>query len=143
MEDHTEAGVIARREKGLEIMRHVIGDEMFERRQSSTNGFNQDCRRMSEDYCFGEIWGNDTLPAKVRSMLCLAMLAATNRVGELRIHIGGALNNGCTPAEIREVFLQAMVYCGLPAGVESTRVAEEVMRERGIDLGEANPSKRS
>lgn len=143
MDDQRDAGNGERREKGLDIMRHLIGDDMFEKRQSSTNGFNQDCRRMSEDYCFGEIWADNTLPLKTRSLLCVAMLAAINRPGELRIHIGGALNNGCTPAEIRAALLQAMVYCGLPAGVEGTRIAEDVLRERGIDPGAGSPSKRS
>lgn len=126
-----------RREKGLAILRHVVGEETYERRTNSTNGFNQDVRRLSEDYCFGEIWTRPGLPAKTRSLVCLAMLTALNRSTELRIHVGGALNNGCTPEEIKEVLLQTVIYCGLPAGVDAIRTAEEVLRERGIDLGEA------
>lgn len=126
----------ARREKGIEIMRHVIGDEFYQRRQATTNGFNQDVRRLSENYCFGEVWTRPGLPANIRSLLCIGMLAALNRSHELKIHIGGALNNGCTVEEIKEALLQAVIYCGLPAGVDGFRLAEEVFRERGIDLGE-------
>jgi 4-carboxymuconolactone decarboxylase len=127
----------SRREKGIEILRHVVGEETYERRVNTTNAFNQQVRRLSEEYCFGEIWTRPGLPAQTRSLVCLAMLTALNRSTELRIHIGGALNNGCTVEEIKEVLLQAVIYCGLPAGVDALRTAEEVLRERGIDIGEA------
>lgn len=126
-----------RREKGVAILRHVVGEDIYKRRTNSTNGFNQDVRRLSEEYCFGEIWTRPGLPPKTRSLVCLAMLTALNRSTELRIHVGGALNNGCTPEEIKEVLLQTVIYCGLPAGVDAIRTAEEVLLERGIDLGEA------
>ena len=126
----------ARREQGVEIMRHVVGEDLYQRRKISTTGFNQEIRRLSEEYCFGEIWTRPGLTPKIRSIACLAMLTALNRSTELRIHIGGALNNGCTVEEIKEVFLQATIYCGLPAGVDAIRTAEEVFRERGLDLGE-------
>ena len=130
---------MGRREEGIAILRHVVGEEFYQRRVDTTNGFNQDVRELSEDYCFGEIWTRPGLPARTRSLICLAMLTALNRAHELRIHVGGALNNGCTPQEIKEVLLQAVIYCGLPAGVDALKVAEEVLRERGIDLGEARP----
>lgn len=125
-----------RRERGVEIMRHVIGEDLYERRKNSTSGVNQDVRRLSEEYCFGEIWNRPGLPRKLRSIACLGMLTALNRSTELRIHIGAALNNGCTTEEIKEVLLQAVIYCGLPAGVDAIKMAEEVFRERGLDLGE-------
>ncbi len=128
----------SRREQGVTILRHVVGEEIYERRTKSTNGFNEDVRRLSEEYCFGEIWTRPGLPAKTRSLVCLAMLTALNRSIELRIHVGGALNNGCTVEEIKEVLLQTVIYCGLPAGVDAIRTAEEVLRERGIDLGTAS-----
>jgi 4-carboxymuconolactone decarboxylase len=126
----------SRREKGIEILRHVVGDEFYQQRKKSTNRFNQDVRRLSEEYCFGEVWARPGLPPKMRSIACLAMLTALNRSRELQIHIGGALNNGCTVDEIKEVLLQTVIYCGLPAGVDAIRMAEEVFRERGIELGE-------
>jgi len=126
----------SRRERGIEILRRVVGDEFYERRQKTTNCFNQDVRRLSEEYCFGEIWTRPGLPAKIRSLLCIGMLTALDRATELRIHINGAINNGCTVVEIKETLLQTVIYCGLPAGVDAIRIAEEALRERGIELGE-------
>lgn len=122
-----------RRDRGREIMTEVIGQDYFDRREASTNGFNADARRLSEEYCFGEIWDRPGLPRKTRSMLCLAMLTALNRGTELRAHVNGALNNGCTVEEIKEVLLQTIIYCGLPAGLESIRIAEEVFAARAVD----------
>jgi 4-carboxymuconolactone decarboxylase len=126
----------ARRDVGLDIMRHVIGEQYFVKRQSTTNAFNVDLRRLSEEYCFGEVWARPGLERKFRSLLCIAMLVALNRGQELRLHVNGALNNGCTVEEIKEVLLQATIYCGLPSGVEGVRIAEEALRERGIELGQ-------
>jgi 4-carboxymuconolactone decarboxylase len=124
----------ARRQQGAEILRGVIGDQYFSKRALSTNSFNKDVRRLSEEYCFGEIWARPGLEQKTRSMLCISMLVALNRGAELRLHVNGAINNGCTIEEVKEVLLQAVIYCGLPAGVEGFRIAEETLRERGIDL---------
>lgn len=121
-----------RQEQGREILREVVGDAVFNRREETRSAFNQDLRELSEEYCFGTIWNRPGLPRKTRSLLCVAMLTALNRPAELRLHVGGALNNGCTVEEIKEVLLQAVIYCGLPAGVEGVRIAEEVLRERGL-----------
>lgn len=130
----------ARGETGLDIMRQVIGEQYFVRRQNNGNAFNADLRRLSEEYCFGEIWARPGLERKFRSLLCIAMLVALNRGNELRLHVNGAINNGCTVEEIKEVLLQATIYCGLPSGVEGTRIAEEALRERGIDIGTSGTS---
>lgn len=121
------------RETGRRIMSEVIGQDYFDKREASTNAFNADARRLSEEYCFGTIWDRPGLPRKTRSLLCLATLTALNRGTELRAHVNGALNNGCTVDEIKEVFLQQIIYCGLPAGLESIRIAEEVFAQRGIE----------
>jgi 4-carboxymuconolactone decarboxylase len=121
------------RDRGRAIMAEVIGQEYFDKREASTNAFNADARRLSEEYCFGTIWDRPGLPRKTRSMLCLAMLTALNRGTELRAHVNGALNNGCTPDEIKEVLLQSIIYCGLPAGLESIRIAEEIFLARGVE----------
>ena len=113
-------------------MREALGDEYFERREASTNSFNAPLRRFSEEACFGTIWSRPGLPRKVRSMLCLAMLTALNRPHEIRMHVVSALNNGCTVEEIQEVLLQTTAYCGLPAAIDSVRVTEEVLRDRGL-----------
>ena len=82
------------------------------------------------EYCWGAVWGRDGLPRKTRSMLNLAMLTILNRPHELRIHIAGALRNGVTKDEIREVFMQVAIYAGVPAGVDAFRAAREVFAEQ-------------
>jgi len=120
------------RETGRQILKEVVGQEYFDKREASTNAFNEEARRLSEEYCFGEIWSRPGLERKTRSLLCVATMIALNRQHELRIHIGTALTNGATAEEIREVLLQSIIYCGLPAGLEGFRVAEEVLSSRGL-----------
>lgn len=120
------------RETGRDILREVVGQDYFDRREASTNDFNAEARRLSEEYCFGEIWSRPGLERKTRSLLCVAMMIALNRQHELRIHIGTALTNGATPEEIKEALLQSIIYCGLPAGLEGFRIAEEVLRAREL-----------
>jgi len=120
------------RETGRQVLKEVVGQEYFDKREASTNAFNEEARRLSEEYCFGEIWSRPGLERKTRSLLCVATMIALNRQHELRIHIGTALTNGATAEEIREVLLQSIIYCGLPAGLEGFRVAEEVLSSRGL-----------
>ncbi len=82
--------------------------------------------------CWNDLWNRPGLPRKTRSLLNLAMLAALNRPHELKLHLTGALNNGVTKEEVREVFLQVAIYCGMPAAVEAFRCAREVFKERGV-----------
>jgi 4-carboxymuconolactone decarboxylase len=121
-----------KRETGRAIMREVIGDDYFTKRDASTNAFNAEARQLSEEYCFGDIWSRPGLDRKTRSLLCVAMNMALNRQHELRIHVGTSINNGATVEEIKEVLLQGIIYCGLPAGLEGFRGAEEVLKERGL-----------
>jgi 4-carboxymuconolactone decarboxylase len=121
-----------RRETGREILLEVVGQDYFDKREASTNSFNAEARRLSEEYCFGDIWSRPGIERKTRSLLCVATMIALNRQHELRIHIGTALTNGATPEEIKEVLLQSIIYCGLPAGLEGFRVAEEVLAARGL-----------
>lgn len=120
------------RETGRTILQEVVGQDYFDKREASTNSFNAEARRLSEEYCFGEIWSRPGLERKTRSLLCVATMIALNRQHELRIHVGTALNNGASVEEIREVLLQSIIYCGLPAGLEGFRVAEEVLSARGL-----------
>lgn len=122
----------SKRDKGRAIMAEVLGKDYMARRDKTTNLFNSPMRQFSEENAFGDVWARPGLPRKVRSMLCLAMLTALGKPHEVRIHVGSALNNGCTPEEIQEVLYQSIIYCGLPAALESYRVAEEVLRERGL-----------
>lgn len=118
-------------ERGLEIRKSVLGKEFVERSISSADEFNKPMQELVTEYCWGAVWGREELPHKTRSMLNLAMLSALNRPHELKMHIRGALHNGVTKAEIREIFLQVAIYCGVPAGVDSFRSAQEIFKEEG------------
>jgi 4-carboxymuconolactone decarboxylase len=116
-------------EKGLKIRKSVLGAEFVEKSLASADDFNMPMQRLTTEYCWGAVWGREELPKKTRSMLNLAMLSALNRPHELKMHIGGALRNGVTRAEIREVLLQVAIYCGIPAGVDAFRAAKETFAE--------------
>lgn len=116
--------------KGLEIRKSVLGAEYVEKSLAAADDFNMPMQRLTTEYCWGAVWGREEgLPKKTRSMLNLAMLSALNRPHELKMHVGGALRNGLTKAEIREVLLQVAIYCGIPAGVDAFRVAKEAIAE--------------
>jgi len=116
-------------DKGLEIRKSVLGDEFVEKSIASADDFNRPMQELVTEYCWGAVWGRETLEKKTRSMLNLAMIAALNRPHELKMHVKGALRNGVTKDEIREVFLQVAIYCGVPAGVDSFRIAREAFQE--------------
>jgi 4-carboxymuconolactone decarboxylase len=122
----------ALRDKGRTILREMIGEDYFSRREKGANGFNKEFHQLSEEYCFGEIWGRSGLAPKFRSMLCIAMLVALNRPAQLQLHVKSALKNGSTVDEIKEVLLQTVIYCGLPAAVEGFRNAEEALQKEGL-----------
>jgi 4-carboxymuconolactone decarboxylase len=116
-------------ERGLAIRKAVLGAEFVEKSIGSADDFNMPMQRLVTEYCWGAVWGREELPRKTRSLLNLAMLSALNRPHELRTHVGGALRNGVSKAEIREVLLQVAIYCGVPAGVDAFRVAREAIAE--------------
>jgi len=120
------------RENGRKLLKEMLGDAYFEKREQSTNDFNRPLRQFSETYAFGDIWSRPGLPKKVRSMLCMAMLTAMGKPAELRLHVNSAINNGCTLEEIQEVLYQTVAYCGIPATIEAFKVAEDVLKERGL-----------
>jgi 4-carboxymuconolactone decarboxylase len=122
-------------DKGLRIRREVLGAEHVERSLAGADDFSRPLQELITEYCWGKIWGRPGLERKIRSMLNLAMLTALNRPHELKLHIRGALNNGVTKDEMKEVFLQAGIYCGVPAAVESFRVAREVFAEEAKARG--------
>lgn len=119
-------------EIGREIIRELMGDDYLKRRDQKRNAFNSVVQEYSDEVCFGRVWAREGLDRKLRSVINVAMLVALNRMGPLRTHIEGALNNGCSVDEVREILLQAAVYCGLPASVEAFRVAEEVLVARKL-----------
>ncbi|WP_345252504.1 carboxymuconolactone decarboxylase family protein, partial [Pigmentiphaga soli] len=83
-------------------------------------------------YCWGDVWSRPGLERRTRSLINLAMIAALNRADELHVHVRGAINNGVTKEEIQEVFLQVAIYCGMPAGLGSFKVARAVFKDMGI-----------
>jgi 4-carboxymuconolactone decarboxylase len=116
-------------ERGLEIRKSILGAEFVENSFKTADDFNLPMQELTTEYCWGAIWGRDGLPRKTRSLLNLAMISALNRPHELKMHLKGALKNGVSKDEIREVFLQVAVYCGIPAGVDAFRIAREVFAE--------------
>jgi 4-carboxymuconolactone decarboxylase len=119
-------------EKGLEIRRSVLGADHVERSFQAADDFDRPMQELVTEYCWGAVWGRDTLDRKTRSLLNLAMISALNRPHEIRAHVRGALNNGVTKEEIREVFLQVAIYCGVPAAIDSFRIAKDVFADLGV-----------
>lgn len=119
-------------ESGRRILSELMGPDYVEKKDKNRNAFNEAIQEYSEEVCFGRIWARDGIDRKTRSILNIAMLTALNRPAQLSHHIEGALTNGCTVDELKEILLQTAVYCGLPAAGEAFRVAEEVLRTRGL-----------
>lgn len=116
-------------DQGLKTRRDVLGSDYVDKAIANADEFSKPLQELVTQYCWGDVWNRPGLERKTRSLLNLAMLTALNRPHELKLHVRGALNNGVTKEEIREVFLQAAIYCGVPAGVESFRLAREVFAE--------------
>jgi 4-carboxymuconolactone decarboxylase len=120
------------RETGRQIMRELMGADYVAGKDKRKNTFNAPLFEYSEEVCFGRTWSRPGIDRKTRSMLNLAMLTALNRPSQLAHHVEGAITNGCSVEEIREILLHSAVYCGLPAAGEAFRVAEEVLREHKL-----------
>ncbi|MEN3296354.1 MAG: 4-carboxymuconolactone decarboxylase [Burkholderiales bacterium] len=119
-------------ENGLKTRREVLGAEYVDNAIKNADEFNMPMQELVTQYCWGDIWNRPGLDRRTRSFLNLAMITALNRPHELKLHVRGAINNGLTKDEIKEVFLQAAIYCGVPAAIDSFRVAKEVFKEMGI-----------
>jgi 4-carboxymuconolactone decarboxylase len=119
-------------EKGLKVRREVLGTEHVDASLKNADAFTMPLQELVTQYCWGDIWNRPGLERRTRSFLNLAMITALNRPHELKLHVRGAINNGLTKDEIREVFLQAAIYCGVPASIDSFRTAKEVFKEMGI-----------
>lgn len=116
-------------ERGLQTRREVLGTDYVDQALKTADDFSRPLQELVTQYAWGDVWNRPGLPRRDRSLLVLAMLTALNRPHELKLHLRGALNNGVTREEIREVFLQAAVYCGAPAAMDSFRVARELFKE--------------
>jgi 4-carboxymuconolactone decarboxylase len=119
-------------DKGLKTRREVLGAEYVDAAISNADDFNRPMQELVTQYCWGDVWNRPGLDRRTRSFLNLAMITALNRPHELKLHVRGAINNGVSKDEIKEVFLQAAIYCGVPAAIDSFRSAREVFKEMGI-----------
>ena len=117
-------------ETGLKIRTEVLGKEYVENSMRSADDFNLPFQELATEYCWGAVWGREGLSKKTRSLLNLAMIGALNRPHELKMHVAGALRNGVTKDEMREVFMQLAIYAGVPAGVDAFRVARQVFEQQ-------------
>lgn len=116
-------------QRGLQIRSDVLGEEYVNRALAGADDFTGPLQDLVTEYCWGAVWGREELPRKTRSMLNLAMISVLNRPNELRMHVKAALTNGVTREEIREIFLQVAIYGGVPAAVDSFRIAREAFAE--------------
>jgi Uncharacterized homolog of gamma-carboxymuconolactone decarboxylase subunit len=113
--------------RGLEIRRQVLGADYVDSSIAKADDFMMAFQRLVTRWCWGETWGGEGLSPKLRSMLNLVMLTALNRPNELKLHVRGALRNGVTPDEIRDILLHATIYCGIPAGLDAFKSAHAVI----------------
>ena len=118
-------------DRGLALRREVLGPAYVDNSLKSANDFMMAFQRITTEWCWGYAWTRPGLDRKTRSLINLAMLTALNRSPEIKLHVRGALNNGVTVDEIKEVLLHATVYCGIPAGLDAFKAANEVLKEAG------------
>lgn len=119
-------------QRGIEVRSEIMDPNPAGSAFETADDFIAPFQRLVGTYCWGEIWDREGLDRRTRSLLTVAMMAALNRPNELRLHLKGAVNNGCTAEELRETLLQVAVYCGVPAGNEGLRIAREVLREKAV-----------
>lgn len=116
-------------EQGIQVRREVLGEAHVDRSLAQVSDFSRPIQELVTEYCWGQVWSRDGLPRATRSLINIAMLTALNRSHELGVHVRGAINNGVTETEIQEVLLQTAIYVGVPASLESFRIAEGVLKE--------------
>ena len=125
---------------GMRIRREVLGSAHVDRATARSDRFDAPFQELVTRYCWGDVWGRETLSRRERSLINLAMLSALNRPDEFKLHVRGAINNGLSVEDIREVLLQVMIYCGVPAANAAFHQARDVLREMGLDTGQDEQS---
>lgn len=125
---------MSRFEEGLKVRRAVLGAQYVDRSLANATEFDQAAQELTTEWCWGTVWTRPGLDRKHRSMINLAMLSALNRPHELALHVRGAINNGVSPEEIKEIFLQVGIYCGVPAAMESFKIGKQVLKELGYEV---------
>jgi 4-carboxymuconolactone decarboxylase len=116
-------------DKGLKLRKQVLGADYVERSMTNADEFSMPMQELSTEYCWGYVWTRPGLTLRDRSLVNIGMISALNRPHELKLHVKAALTNGLTREEIREVLMQVAVYCGVPAGIDSVRIAREAFAE--------------
>ena len=117
--------------RGLKLRTDMFGREAVEKRMSAFGEFGKPLQHIINAYAYGDVWSRAALPPATKSLTMIAMMAAAGHSNELRVHLNGAVKNGCTPEQIQEVLLLLTMYCGIPAANEAHRIAAEVLREHG------------
>lgn len=119
-------------ERGLKLRIEMFGREAVEKRMAAFGDFGKPLQHIINAYSYGDVWSRAALKPEMKSLVMIAMMAASGHMNELRVHLNGALKNGCTPEQIQEVLLLLALYCGIPAANEAHRVAAEVLREHKL-----------
>jgi len=119
-------------ERGMQVRRELFGTEPGEKHVREATDFTRRFQELVTRYCFGELWGEDTVPRRIRSLITLSMLVAMGRSQEVKFHVQAGLRNGLTKAELHEILLHAMVYCGVPCAMEGFRNVREALAEAGV-----------
>jgi 4-carboxymuconolactone decarboxylase len=118
-------------ERGLKLRVEMFGREAVEKRMSAFGDFGKPLQHIINAYSYGDVWSRTALPPATKSLVMIAMMAAAGHPNELRVHLNGAIKNGCSPEQIQDVLLLLALYCGIPAANEAHRIAAEVLREHG------------
>ena len=116
-------------DKGLKLRKEMFGAAAVEQRMNSFGAFGEPLQNIINAYAYGDVWSRTALPMGTKSLAMVAMMAAAGHPNELRVHLKGALKNGCTVEQIQEVLLLLTLYCGIPAANEAHRIAADVLRE--------------
>lgn len=128
-------------ERGLKCRKEVLGDAYVEASLNKADDFNRDFQEMVTEYCWGGTWGRGVLSKRDRSILNLGMLAGLGKSHEFKLHFKGAITNGLSMEDLREILIQIGVYCGIPAGIEAYRLSREVLEAEGIDVAHMDQGK--
>jgi 4-carboxymuconolactone decarboxylase len=119
-------------DRGLALRTELFGREAVEKRQNAFGAFGRPLQHIINAYAYGDVWSRSALPLATKSLAMVAMMAAAGHANELRVHLKGALKNGCRPEEIQEILLLLALYCGIPAANEAHRIAADVLREEKL-----------
>ncbi len=126
-------------DSGMAVRRKVLGDAYVDASLAKADAFTMPLQDLITQYCWGAVWTRPGLPRRTRSLVNIGMLTALGRIDELALHVRGAIHNGCTEEEIQEVLLQAAIYCGVPAALESTRAAQAVLKSFADEVSGHDP----